>query len=76
VNADNSRVREIGLIEALLLAVARIYAQMPAEWSPSKNQSIAYYLSMLHVLKHALSNADAVLLVTAARPDDFATAFA
>ena len=72
--ADNSQVREIGPTEPLLTAVARIYAQMPAEWTTIQQQSIDDYSSILQVLRQTLSNADGALFATA-RPDDFVTAF-
>ena len=72
--ADNSQVREIGPTEPLLPAVARIYAQMPTEWTAIQQQSIDDYSSILQMLRQTLSNADGALFATA-RPDDFVTAF-
>jgi ribosomal protein S18 acetylase RimI-like enzyme len=75
VIADNTQVREIEPTEPLLPAVARIYAQMPAEWTAVRPQSIDDYSSILQVLRQSLSNADGALFA-AARPEHFVTAFA
>ena len=72
--ADDSQVREIGPTEPLLPAVARIYAQMPAEWTAVRPRSIDDYSSVLQVLRQTLSSADGALFA-AARPEDFVTAF-
>ncbi len=73
--ANNFQVREIGPTEPLLAAVARIYAQMPAEWTAVQQQSNNDHSSILQVLRQSLSSADGALFA-ATRPDDFITAFA
>ncbi len=71
---DNSYVREIGPTEPLLSAVARIYAQMPAEWTAVRPQSTDDSSLILQTLRQTLSSADGALFAVA-RADDFVTAF-
>ncbi len=71
---DNSQIREIGPTEPCLSAVARIYAQMPTEWTAVGQQSTDDYSLILQTLTQTLSSADGALFAVTPT-DDFVAAF-